>query len=532
MKKTAFLLIAFLLAAVVCAQTPATKKHEVQAGETLYSIARQYSTPVQTLLQLNPGLEADRIMAGQTLLVPAAPGQTPPHSATPVPTAVAPAPVAPKAPQAISVPNRPKYKTLHEVKKKETVYSISRQYDVTESELLEANPSLKTGKLKKGAVLNIPYTSQENAQYQEAVRRAAEEARKPKVQKYDAINVAVILPFAKNEEHMTAESQKMANLYQGFLLAVDSLKQRGYNVNVYAYDESSAISGILQQPVLQQMQLIVGPMRKYNISPVATFANTHHIAHVVPLANAQTVVDERPNTFQVNVPSSLIHSQVYNRFAVMHRGENIVFVQMADRNDNPAYIREFQKALQGFSFTPNAIGIEDLSSLTTMLKENQRNVLIPSSGSAAAFETLCKKLNSLELPDAYKIQLFGYPEWQTLTAKHDEQLRRYNAQFFTSFFSNNSAVRTQQFNQRFQQWFRQGQYYSVPRYGELGYDIGAYFIKGLHDYGSAFSENLHSYSYQSLEFPFNFEKKNPTSGFQNRTVLIVTHRPDGGIVIR
>lgn len=525
MKKTAFFLIAFLVSVAICAQMPQT--HEVQAGETLYSIARRYNTPVATLLQLNPGLQADHIMAGQRLVVAAGARQGTDQAGSAASAAVS---LPGQSALSVKVPNRPKYKTLHEVKKKETVYSIARQYGITEAQLVEANPALQAGKLKKGTVLNIPYTTEENTQYQAALQRA-EEAKKPQVQKYAAINAAVILPFAKTEETMTAESQKMANLYQGFLLAVDSLKQRGYSVNVYAYDESSSIATILQQPAMQDMQLIVGPMRKYNLTAVADFARSHDIVHVVPLSNEQAIVDNRPTTFMVNVPSSLIHNQVYNRFAVMHRDENIVFVTM-EGGGNTAYIRDFKAALGNFSIPYTTVVFSDLATLADLLKTDRRNVIIPSQGTVSAFESLCKKLDGLTLPEGIRLQLFGYPEWQTLQAKHDTHLRKYQAQFYTSFYSNATASRTQQFNQRFQQWFRQGQYYSVPRYGELGYDIGAYFIKGLADYGSAFRENLHSFVYQSLEFPFNFEKKNPTSGYQNRTVLMVTHRPDGGVVIK
>ena len=183
MKKIAILFMALVWACVVNAQTT-TQKHEVQSGETLYSIARQYNITVASLLQINPGLDADHIMAGQNINVPAGSSK---NTATPV----AQQPVQPvqqqsvqpvqqqsiqqkvlqqvrqqvqaQAQQGVEVPptpNRPRYKTLHEVKKKETLYSISRQYGVTVDQLVDANPDLKKGKLKKGVVLNIPYTTE------------------------------------------------------------------------------------------------------------------------------------------------------------------------------------------------------------------------------------------------------------------------------------------------------------------------------------------------------------------------------------
>ena len=539
MKRTVLLLMTFVMAVMMFAQSATTQKHEVQSGETLYSIARQYNITVASLLQINPGLDADHIMAGQSINVPAGAQRT---------VSTQPQTIQQQVLQQVrqqvqtqqgvdvpSTPNRPRYKTLHEVKKKETLYSISREYGVTVDQLVDANPDLKKNKLKKGAVLNIPYTTAENEQYQAEQQRAAEEAAKPKVTMYPTIKVAVILPFSKNEEKVSAESQKMINIYQGFLLAVDSLKQRGYNVEVFAYDEVSPatpVSTILQRSEMKDMQLIVGPIRQWNVKSVADFAHQNGITHVVPLSNELSLVNEHPTTFQVNSNSSLMYNQVYNRFSLIHKDHNIIFVSMNDRGDNMSYIVDFKKDLDSKGIKYSAGTVLDLATVRDALKMGTNNVIIPTSGSAAAFENLCKKIDGLELSSEYTVQFFGFPEWQTLAGKYDKQLGKYQCQFFTSFYSNSLSSRTQQFNGRFRRWFNQDQYNSFPKYGELGYDIGAYFIKGLHDYGSAFYENLHNFSYVSMEFPMMFEKKNSWSGYQNRSVMIVTHRTDGSVFVR
>ena len=45
---------------------------------------------------------------------------------------------------------------MHKVKRKETVFSVSREYGISEQELIAANPELKKG-MKKGQYLCIPY---------------------------------------------------------------------------------------------------------------------------------------------------------------------------------------------------------------------------------------------------------------------------------------------------------------------------------------------------------------------------------------
>ena len=517
--------MALVWVTLMVAQTVNTKQHEVQSGETLYSIARQYNVQVKTLLDLNPGLDADHIMAGQKINVPAA-QQT---------NVVVPAVGQQTAQQQVITPNRPRYKTLHEVKKKETIFGISRMYGITEEQLIAANPDLKKGKLKKGVVLNIPYTTEEDTQYQAEQQRIIEEANKPKVVMYPTIKAAIILPFSKDEEKMTAESQKMTNLYQGFLLAVDSLKEHGCNVEVFAYDEVSPatpVASILQKSEMKDMQLIVGPIRQWNVKSVADFAHQHHIAHVVPFSNELSLVNEHPTTFQVNAPTSLMYNQVFNRFTLIHKDHNIIFVNMNDKGDNMAYINDFKRDLETKSIAYGYVNASEFTDIQSMLKVGKNNVIIPTSGSASAFENLCKKLDGLNLTSEYTVQLFGFPEWQMFANKYDKYLGKYQCQFFTSFYSNASSSRTQQFNGRFRRWFNQDQYNSFPKYGELGYDIAAYFIKGLNEYGSSLYENLHNYSYFSLEFPMMFEKKNEWSGYQNRSMMIVTYRTDGTLFVR
>jgi LysM repeat protein len=47
------------------------RKHKVQSGETPTTIARRYNVPVNALLQLNPGLNPNRMKIGQVLNLPA-----------------------------------------------------------------------------------------------------------------------------------------------------------------------------------------------------------------------------------------------------------------------------------------------------------------------------------------------------------------------------------------------------------------------------------------------------------------------------
>ena len=103
--------------------------HQVDAKETLYSISRRYGVPVTAILESNPSSEGG-ISVGRLLKVPYTPK------------------------------TKPEVKEIkrHVVAAKETLFSISRQYDVSVEDLKKAN-GLAENSLALGQELIIPSIS-------------------------------------------------------------------------------------------------------------------------------------------------------------------------------------------------------------------------------------------------------------------------------------------------------------------------------------------------------------------------------------
>jgi len=568
--------IAVMFATSVNAQQTASFKHEVQAGETIYSISRKYSVSVESILKANKGLTADYVMAGQKINIPgnkpatsnsAQPSttqkpvvtpETKPTKAdkpvvtptTPSATAKPATPIVPAKPVTTVAPTKQATtvvapvqqnpcRTTHIVKKKETIYSISREYGLTEAELIAANPALTKNQLKKNQELCIPRPQSEILAEQaakqaelERIRKAEEEKKQREFDSHNKVNATLILPFSL-ANNMSAESQKMANLYQGFLLAVDSLRAKGLSVNVFVHDEGSGrMDSILAIPSMKQSRIIVGPVRQQNINAVANFAHTNNIIHVVPLSNDNSVVNEHPTTFQINVPSSSLYDQVYNRFYALHNNDNVIFLPLADKGDNPSYVSGFKNYLRDKGIQYVDLESNDAAVLKEKLVADKRNIIIPSSATSSAYSALIKTMSKVVVPEGATVQFFGYPEWQTFAEKNKESFTKYRVQFFTTFYSNSQASRIMAFNSRFHRWFKQNQYNSFPKYGELGYDIAAYFLGGIHLFGDDFMIKLHDINYNSMEFPMNFERKNSWSGFKNNSLLIVTYSSAGTVTVK
>ena len=425
-------------------------------------------------------------------------------------------------------------KTTHKAAKKETIYGISHLYGITEEELIAANPILLEKKLKKGQELCIPYSTAErdSMRRSEEERIAAEQAAM--IHPLTTVNVAVILPFALDKPKQSEEAQKMMDFYKGILLTVDSLKRAGLNLDIITLDEgpadNSKIQSVLQHTKLREAHLIIGPGRNADINPVAAFAQQHHIPLVIPFANTEGIIGGRPYVFQCNTHLSAHYPQVNKRFLARHADDNIIFVDMNDKQE--AYTKQLAQALDAASVKYQRISFTEMDSkFTPMLNASQNNLILPSSPTSGSFEMLCLKLNNQNLDAGYHLQLLGSSEWQTLPQKSQKNMYKYSATYFTTFYTNTLSSRTQRFCQQFREAYKHQQYQSYPRYGEMGHDISAFFLTALQRYGDKFFQHILQHDYNSLQMPLHFQRKDDQSGYTNTATYVIYYKPEGDIIL-
>lgn len=120
------------------------RTHAVQEGETVYSIARRYGLTPADLIRYNKELEDGATLRPNTLLV--IPRRQPAD----------PQAQSPSASQDTVDLSKPIGFITHRVRRRETLFSITRQYEVEESELKRYNPDLYSGTLQRGMVIRIP----------------------------------------------------------------------------------------------------------------------------------------------------------------------------------------------------------------------------------------------------------------------------------------------------------------------------------------------------------------------------------------
>ena len=161
-----------------------------------------------------------------------------------------------------------RYKELHKVKRKETIFRIAYDNGITVQELIEANPEMNDPQyqLKKGDYIKIPYPSsqrpapsfnnpsKENGDPARAKEVAATNTEEKDV-RHRAIRLGVMLPLHNKD----GDGKRMIEYYRGVLMACDSLRSSGISIDVRAWNlaENTDVSKILKDKYAADRDIII-----------------------------------------------------------------------------------------------------------------------------------------------------------------------------------------------------------------------------------------------------------------------------------
>ena len=517
--------------------------HTIQSGETLYRISQRYQMEADEICKANPGLSAQNFKAGQVIAIPPSKGnidRTGNHSDENHSSAnLGNTEISANKEIFSSEKKLLPYRLMHKVKRKETIYSISREYGISKEELIAANPELEKEKLKKGTFLYIP-NKQETVQQLPNEKVPSNEELFKKNQKVTEqlknINAAIILPFLLDSPNNGGEKPLMIEYYEGALMAIDSLKRQNININLHVYDtgnRNQSIASILDKDELKSMDVIFGPGHSEHINALSSFAKANNIRLVIPFTSKNTDVFNNPNIYQINTPQSYLFSQVYKLFAEQFGAYNIVFVDVEEDQGKSDYIKGLKQELETRNIHYQTIsmptvvedeeGVSTVPGVTAALDSIRHNILIPTSGSNTA---LIKLLPMLQLVvraenNPYQVHLFGYPEWQKYYEDHLQAFYELDTYFYSSFYTNNLLKAPVKFHKDFRNWYNKEMINNYPKYGMLGFDITYFFLKGLDKYGTNLEENINRITYEPVQTGFRFERVNNWGGFINKKVFFV-----------
>lgn len=496
-------------------------EHKVLAKQTLYSISKMYGVEQSDIVGMNPEIQGNTIKIGQTLKIPIS-NMTKGEEQERVINQINDTQLPPQS----NTSNRnvkKKYVTYEVKNKKETLYSISKQFGVSINEIIEANPYAQDG-IKKGDILqipidekNIPKTSGNElyhlVQPKETIYGICKQYniskedlfhRNPRLQteglKYgDTIfiasaektlgnttddntrtyKIAYLLPFSIGEKERNVNIERFIDFYRGSLIAMEDIKTSGISLEVYTFDTqlgTSKTQEIVKSKLPKDIDLIIGPAYPEQITQVASFAKKNNIVQVVPFTSHISNSDRYAQQYQFNpVPNDLdkiVAANIFNKF----KDNNIYMVYFSNEENEQSFYtlpEQLERLMKSKSVRYVRLNINDISKdkIASIANNNKHNLMVIRQCQTSDFQELIDMFdnNTRNITFVTEHNIFDY-------AQKDKSLKNKD---FVSYSLFNTAP-TNKYISSYNNYFpTRSKAQSTPNYDLLGYDITLYFCKAL-----------------------------------------------------
>ncbi len=545
-------------------QTEEYFNHVVREGETLYFLSRKYGIDVLEIERANPHVSVTELQVNQVLKIPK---RREPSVAQDMFTADS--------------------FVYHYVKPGETLYSLSLYYDVSIEEIKELNPELRWGELQYDEYIKIPRRTLTDAEIAESTADALmfdtirqdidtmgipfwSEVRWRRIRPEPikgTIHVAMLLPLDLywNVEADTLDlpevedegilrkdendREDMINpriigyleFYEGALLAIDQLREKGYSVNLYVFDTERSIQRtreIIRKWEMEEVDLIIGPVDFWNLEIVGDFAQRHEIPMVSPFSSDTGIVRYNPYVFQVT-PSYDVEFKSWAEYISDYYDKTIIMVHDGDSSQyhkvrflkNEIFRKIAEKAdLEDVIFKEVVMNDSVYVDMSHVLTQDGENLVVIPSENEAYVSNVISPL--YYLLGQYQIEVAGMPQWNRFRNIDLEYFHKLKTSYFTSFYVDYDKPEMKDFIRKFREIYYTEPYRISPRGYNLsvyGFDLLTAFVTAVGEYGRQIIYFAGELENNPILGPYKFERINDFGGHVNAYISIVKYTPDMNI---
>lgn len=488
-------------------------------GETLYELAIRYRISPDSILAINPGISI-KLSKGQIIKIP--------------------------------VSKVRKDYITHTIKERTTINRLVKNYSLDIDEVLEINPYL-TKRLQPGQLVKIPLPPLPNDDPAKSKESPEQEINLEDVVPHHLsgetfcgqlnssdshYNIALLIPFYLDEvekdlsiEPDDNQSQQppeplksflFIQYYEGFLIAVDSMRNAGFNADIHVFNIENKVSQakeLLQNPLLKEMDLIIGPFFNSNFSIIADFAQANKIPIVNPLSRKTDFLKKNPYAIKVTPAQDHLYSLLASYITQHFHDASIFIARHSSLRDNEP-INSLKSAIYQMTNreeSAHSFQLHDINYLSDSLhifeqkaSKTGKNVVIAYSDNEVFILDIMRKLSLHS--DTIDITLIGLPNWLEMENLDFKHLNNLNTHVVVPFYTNYNTEAVKNFVSRFRE-----KYYNEPNdLAFKGYDTGLFFLSTLKKYGKHFFDCLPYQKMNLLQNNYIFQSTS-SSGFENQS---------------
>ena len=455
-------------------------KYRIQPEDTKYGVSKKFGLTIEELEELNPHLNDDFAIG----------------------TVIA---VTKKGKKIIS-----KEKSDYEqytIKPKETLYGVSKKFNVSQMEILKLNPILSEG-FKEGVVINIPNKNLESRTI------ASDKTKLEVIKNNEEKTLVLLLPFnismiendtvRSKTEFLNSKHGRLTNIaldyYAGALVAIDSAKRMGFtNLKVKIFDSestktSNAIASIINKNDFSKVDAVVGPFINSQVEQAALLLEKYNIPIISPLSSANG--KPYPNIYYARPSDELMREVLFNHFKKNNGNVLAVFSNKKQENKE-TLLAQFPD----LKVVPNTEkGGVTSESIMSMLDPTRKNYVILDTEKTGMILNVTSILGNLK--KKYDIQLVVFELYESLDFEEIPMKRYTNLKMmYPSVTKNNQSG----YYKSFQEKFKKANNINPNLFATRGFDVTLDTILRIYQENGFQDSALTSMSEQ-LESKFNYIK--------------------------
>ncbi len=541
-------------------------EHTVVSGETLYSIGKYYQVTESEILKYNP--DAINLKAGTKLYLPKKTADS-------------------KSVEFISADKSQAKYMKHIVEPGETIYGITKKYNISEEELKELNPELRTA-FRSGAVIRIPV--KENFQdeiqsgneiepiqteaifsgitpanclpntnilengpitvalflplFLEANNQLNKESAAPVIDTLEQIEISEIDSDTIVEEEKPVQllkefygnSENFLQFYEGVLIAIDSMQKAGMKVILNVYDtkeDPGSTRRIINTETFQTTDLIIGPVYENVQKEVAQFAALNHIPLISPFTPKSGLINSNPLFYQVNPTREYLAEATVEMIAANYSNTNFIVVRTSAYEGSPEWqmVESMRKKLSNSGarnkghFTVYDFRKDRASGLSKILLPDKENVVFIPTSDEGELSVAISNINNLARD--YPITLVGAGNYQQKYPSIDvAHFHNLNFKYINPYWVDYNNGQTISYFEKFISNFG-----TEPNsYGVQGFDVAWYFLNAIRFYGKDFENCLPYMNTKLLQGNYYFKRVSSSGGFMNEGVSEISYNRNFEVV--
>lgn len=493
--------------------------HKVLKGETFYSIARLYKIKPKRLLKFNEGYAQNQPLAvGAVVKLPLAEIDLSVLGEEEIEASVG-------KKQEI----RPVRPVRNETVKKVEEASVT---DILQDALMQKNEKTEQEPEKETTTVIGATDKMEIPDYISEVVMPVD----------PFVKVALLLPFSakdypvfvdtlveKMPVQISARSEQFISFYEGVLLAVDSLKNQGYKVNLKVFDtERSAEKMYTMVDEIDRLHpdLIIGPVYGSVYKALMDDLTNKNIPVIYPLSSRSEEFGVYPDFIQVNPSMKALTVAMSDWLREEAEEANLVCLNLTGNEvshsdlEDIRLFKEYMHRIGSMNFYDWNTSAVPLDGLRLQLLPDRENIIILPTTKEAEVSKILPVLSALT--DGYRITVVGFPEWQAFTSVDHETYFKLNTKIFTYSYVDNTTEPAKRFALKYRKYF-----YTEPNnLAYKAFDMSLYFIELAAKYRDRTLDALEFYPRNGDFSRFYFQKMEGQAGKENQGFYIVNFGSD------